>query len=86
MSITKDIIEMEARELAEGQRNILHLHQEGTFLRAYEWSAFLACRYLHEFKATKRVYNGIDQPVAGRTAVAINTLGATTSVLWLGIQ
>ena len=63
MSI-KEIIETEARDMSAGHRDILHLHQEGSFFRAYEWSAFLACRYLHEFKVTKRVFKGIDQPVA----------------------
>ena len=63
MSLTKEIIETETRELADGNHNILHLHQEGSFLRAYEWSAFLACRYLHEFKVNKRVFKGIEQPV-----------------------
>ena len=64
MSSTKEIIEIESRELSEGHRDIIHLHHEGSFLRAYEWSAFLSCRYLHEFKVTKRVFKGIEQPVA----------------------
>lgn len=63
MSTIKEIVEREAKELSAGHRDILHLHQEGSFYRAYEWSAFLACRYLHEFKVTKRVFKGIDQPV-----------------------
>ena len=64
MSSIKEIIETESRELFNGQRDILHLHQEGSFYRAYEWSAFLACRYLHDFKVNKRVFKGIDKPVA----------------------
>ena len=64
MSSIKEIIETEAKELSAGHRDILHLHQEGSFFRAYEWSAFLAFRYLHEFKVTKRVFKGIEQPVA----------------------
>lgn len=42
----------------------LHLHKEGTFFRAYNWSAWLACRYLHNFKANKREFKGIDEAVA----------------------
>lgn len=52
---TKEIVEFETSELAAGHRDVMHLHHEGSFLRAYEWSAFLACRYLHDFKVTKRV-------------------------------
>ena len=64
MSSIKEIIEAESKELFDGQRDVLHLHREGSFYRAYEWSAFLACRYLHEFKVTKRVFKGLEQPVA----------------------
>lgn len=64
MSSIKEIIEAESKELSDGQRAILHLHREGSFYRAYEWSAFLAFRYLHEFKVTKRVFKGLEQPVA----------------------
>lgn len=64
MSVTKEIIENEAQQLANGERDVIHLHREGSFLRAYEWSAFLSCRYLHGFKVNKRVFKGIEQPVA----------------------
>ncbi len=63
MSLTKDIIEQEnIRSSATCME--LHLHQEGSFLRAYDWSAWLACRYLHDFKVNKRTFKGIDAPVA----------------------
>ena len=61
---TKEIVEFETRDLSSGNRDVLHLHHEGSFFRAYEWSAFLACRYLHDFKVTKRVFKGIEEPVA----------------------
>ena len=64
MSSIKEIIEAESKELAECHHDILHLHREDSFYRAYEWSAFLACRYLHEFKVTKRVFKGIERSVA----------------------
>ncbi len=63
MSLTKEIAEQENLRTT-ANRMELHLHKEGTFLRAYEWSAWLACRYLHEFKVNKRVFKGIEQPVA----------------------
>ena len=64
MSSIKEIIEAEFKELSDGHRDILHLHREGSFYRAYEWSAFVACRHLHEFKVNKRVFKGLEQPVA----------------------
>ena len=63
MSWTKEIVEQESRQTA-ASRSELHLYREGTFLRAYEWSAFLACRYLHDFKVNKRQFKDIDHPVA----------------------
>ena len=41
MSVTKEQIEQETQLLANGERGVIHLHREGTFLRAYEWSAWL---------------------------------------------
>ena len=63
MSVIKEIAEQEKARLQAGVRNELHLWREGTFLRAYDWSAWLACRYLHEFKVNKRLFKGVDEPV-----------------------
>jgi len=41
MSVTKEIIENEAQRLASGEGDVIHLHREGSFLRAYDWSAWL---------------------------------------------
>ncbi len=64
MSVTKEIIDQEALRVKTGVYGEIHLHKEGTFLRAYDWSAWLCCRYLHEFKVNKRTFKGIDEPVA----------------------
>ena len=64
MSVTKELIEQERQLVQTGHHRDLHLHKEGTFLRAYDWSAWLACRYLHDFKVSKRDFKGIDEPVA----------------------
>ncbi|MBQ7684234.1 MAG: hypothetical protein IJT48_07070 [Bacteroidaceae bacterium] len=64
MSLTKEIIEQERQQVQTGRFRDVHLHKEGTFLRAYEWSAWLCCRYLHDFKVNKRQFKGIDDPVA----------------------
>ena len=47
-----------------GNYRDVHLHKEGSFLRAYDWSAWLCCHYLHDFKVNKRAFKGIDEPVA----------------------
>lgn len=63
MPVIKEIAEQEKARLQAGVRNELYLWREGTFLRAYDWSAWLACRYLHEFKVNKRQFKGVDEPV-----------------------
>lgn len=64
MSLTKELIEHEKQQLQIGHVREIHLHKEGSFLRAYDWSAFLCCRLLHEFKVSKRAFKGIDELVA----------------------
>lgn len=54
MSVTKEIIEQERLLVQTGHHGDLHLHREGTFMRAYDWSAWLACHLLHDFKVSKR--------------------------------
>lgn len=64
MSLTKELIEQERCQVQAGGLRDVHLHKEGSFLRAYEWSAWLCCRYLHDFKVNKRQFKGIDEAVA----------------------
>lgn len=64
MALTKEIIAQEQDRREGGVASELHLWREGTFLRAYDWSAWLACRYLHDFKVNKRQFKDIDAPVA----------------------
>ena len=64
MAIIKDIAEKESQRWSSGAVNELHLYQEGTFLRAYGWSAWLACRFLHDFKVNKRQFKDVDAPLA----------------------
>lgn len=63
MALTKEIVQQEdSRTTAD--RMEVRLHKEGTFFRAYNWSAWLCCHLLHDFKVNKRVFKGIDEPVA----------------------
>lgn len=64
MSVIKDVAKEEAVRLSSGIRNELHLYQEGSFLRAYNWSAWLACRFLNEFKVNKRQFKDVGDAVA----------------------
>lgn len=62
--MNKEIIDIEGNRADAQARQTMHLYKEGTFIRAYNWSAWLCCRYLNAFKVNKRLYNGIDKPVA----------------------
>ncbi|MBQ6729612.1 MAG: hypothetical protein IJQ83_05725 [Bacteroidales bacterium] len=54
MAKTVDILEIERKRSDTADFATIHLFVEGTFYRAYEWSAWLCCRYINEFKPTKR--------------------------------
>ena len=60
MATIKDAIEIERQRESPGE---IHLFREGTFWRAYEMSAWLCVRCLHEFKATKRQMKDVEHPV-----------------------
>lgn len=63
MSAIKEVSEAESARLSSHVRNELHLYREGTFLRAYQWSAWLCVRYIQDFKATKRKFKNEDASV-----------------------
>ena len=54
MAQLKDILEIERSRREGDSYSTLFLFLEGTFYRAYEWSAWLCCRYVNQFKATRR--------------------------------
>lgn len=61
MAKIKDVLEIESHRESIEQCREINLFQEGTFYRAYEWSAWLCVRYVQEFKTTKRLFNNIDE-------------------------
>ena len=63
MANVKEIVQLEGERSEPGQYRCVHLWHEGSFLRAYDWSAWLLCHYVHEFKVTRRQFKGIEQPV-----------------------
>ena len=64
MSAIKEIAEEESARRSSGIRNEIHLYREGSFLRAYQWSAWLSCRLLHDFKVNKRKFKDVGTEVA----------------------
>ena len=54
MAQLNDILELERKRISEGPFTTIYLFQEGSFYRAYEWSAWLCCRYISQFKTTRR--------------------------------
>ncbi len=60
MAKLSEILTMEKERADDSALHVIHLYQEGSFLRAYEWSAWLCCRYLNDFKVTKRQIKGTD--------------------------
>ncbi|MBR3284183.1 MAG: hypothetical protein IKI60_02545 [Alloprevotella sp.] len=63
MASIKDVVQLENGRNDAVQCHRVHLWHEGSFMRAYEWSAWLLCRFVHEFKVTRRQFKGIDAPV-----------------------
>lgn len=55
MSQLKEILSIEQARSSLEQCAIMHLFREGTFYRAYEWSAWLCVRYFTELKVTHRL-------------------------------
>lgn len=60
MAKIKDVLEIESHRESIEQCRVINLFQEGTFYRAYEWSAWLCVRYVQEFKTTKRLFKNED--------------------------
>lgn len=58
MAQLKDIVEIEHNRKGNASFSTIYLFPEGTFYRAYEWSAWLCCRYVNQFKATRRELKG----------------------------
>lgn len=54
MAQIKDVLVIESKRDTLEQCVIIHLFEEGSFYRAYQWSAWLCHRYIKEFKPTHR--------------------------------
>ena len=58
MSKLKEILDKEKERGTLERCAVIHLFREGTFYRAYEWSAWLCVRYFTELKVTHRMLKG----------------------------
>lgn len=58
-----EILQKERGRTTIEQCAVIHLFQEGTFYRAYEWSAWLCHRYVKEFKPTHRLLKDSDDSI-----------------------
>jgi len=55
----KDILAFETSRHGQGISPVtVRLYAEGTFYHAYEWSAWLACRFINQFNAKRKKLNG----------------------------
>lgn len=63
MAQLKDILEAEKLRTDMAQCLRINLFKEGTFYRAYEWSAWLCVRYVQEFKPTHRLLKDSDDSI-----------------------
>ncbi len=60
MSNIREILSSEHSRTEMSSCRVIHLYLEGSFLRAYDWSAWLCCRIVHPFKVTNRLFKGMD--------------------------
>ena len=54
MTDFKQILEKEASRTTSEQIRAIYLYPEGNFMRAFERSAWLWCKYVKDFKAIRR--------------------------------
>ncbi len=54
-----DILDLEKKRISEDDMRSIYLWPDGTFYRAYEWSAWLCVRYIRQFKVTKRLFKAL---------------------------
>ena len=66
MAKLADILAIERERVTDFSRRQIHLFADGSFYRAYEWSAWLCCGYINQFKVTKRYNKSIDRPCVHR--------------------
>jgi len=64
MAQISDILSIERERFSLEECRVIHLFLEGSFLRSYEWSAWLCVTMIKEFKVTHRMMKNVDESVA----------------------
>ncbi len=59
-----DIMAAEKVRTSFSEQREIRLYADGSFYRAYEWSAWLCCRYVKQNKVTRRFVKSVDGDVA----------------------
>lgn len=60
MAKLTDILAVELQRATAEEQRQLHLFADGSFYRAYEWSAWLCCTYIKQFQVTRRFIKSTD--------------------------
>lgn len=64
MAQLKDIVEIEKQRDDLTKCRTAWLYRDGSFLRAYEWSAWLFVKYINDFKVSNRQVKSLGQVLA----------------------
>lgn len=54
MAKLAEILAVERQRTSDAEQRQIHLFADGSFYRAYEWSAWLCCIYIKQFQVTRR--------------------------------
>ena len=76
----KDILAKEQSRESDVDYRTLYLVPEGSFYRAYEWSAWLCYRYVSQFKVTHRLLKNSDAREIAMFAVCRTTQEASIAL------
>lgn len=60
MAKLAEILSVERQRSTINEQRQLHLYADGSFYRAYEWSAWLCCLYIKQFQVTRRFIKSVD--------------------------
>ncbi len=59
-----EIVKQEQQRTTLAECRTARLYREGSFMRAYEWSAWLFVKYVSDFKVSNRQIKSLGQPIA----------------------
>ena len=60
MSSIKEILSIENSRSKPEDYSVVHLFADGSFYRAYDFSAWLCVKFINNFKPTRRAYKNLN--------------------------